>query len=338
MGNLYYKNNKHEFFRIIDSIKAISIISIIILHSLDSTIRLQFGVPFIFNQAVPFFILIASINRMYSYYRKDISFAKYKINYYQLNNICHYISKRLIIPYLLVFLLYILANYIYYGEYNYNYILFDFIGKIGYGGYFVFLFISIYLLFPLCLQIFKMFSLNVCLFVCLFVDTVFVLLPMPSIIYNILPFRYIAIVFIGIYVCESPYLKNKCVFSGLLLGVFYIFIDRYFIQIKWSGSHTLAYGYTLYVFMLISNFMKNHVKEKIIEFCGKIGKASYHILLVQIIYMNLTYKLVENSLFVKNFSEGWILIYVIFANIIICVVSGYLYYLLDMQLKKYINY
>ena len=236
-GNIYSKE--------IDCIKGVAIISVIILHSLSPEIRLKWGVPFYFNQAVPIFMMIAGYNRSLSFRRKNyIKFSTFVADHYSKYRIIDYLLLKLFVPYLAVFLGYELSKYLFLNDAgqgfvggSWTYIFSDIIGKMGYGSYFIFIFMFFYLFFPFFQWLYNKFRNRKYFWFFLFIallslDIFFSFLPMPPLLQNILIVRYIFAIILGIHLANADCLAVKKISIASSLGFFYIYFERYVTQLS----------------------------------------------------------------------------------------------------------
>jgi len=152
-------------------------------------------------------------------------------------------------------------------------------------------------------------------------------------VYRLLAFRYIFVLAIGCYL--FIYRENlgkwyKWVMF-FLLGAGYIYLVNYTSYNRvvfkyWYSTSMIAIFYIVPLFMLGLKYLKN-VKCKIIE---QLGKASYHILLVQIIYYNFFAPLVWTA--PKNIIPNDAVAMLI--NLIVCLGGGYAYFRLYEKLRQ----
>ena len=139
--------------------------------------------------------------------------------------------------------------------------------------------------------------------------------------YRLLSFRYIFIVSFGCYLFKSNCIKNVTFWIAGLLGVAYIIIFKYletnhlFINEAWAGTSVLA---VLYILPIVRIFIKNkRIHNNLLEL---LGKASYNIFLVQMVYFIASSRMYNYVSFVPLR---------IVINIIICCSIGVLFYKIE---------
>ena len=339
-------NNNLTYLPQVDLLKGFAIISVILLHTLSLDLLIITFSQFHIWQAVPFFFILMGFTSMLSFNHK-----KFKFNNNYWRNYLKGRFRRIFIPFLITFFASVLFG-IYNGEYyiGYGY----FIGVLpvsGPGNFFVtilfqYIFIApfIYLLYQISpkLMLVTFFS----------IDILFQLIAPNSSIFNNYPylysasiFRYFSAIALGFYISED-YIKNgsvkimseknKFILIGLCVSIIYLFLSRFtqqpfplFLEM-WGSQNVLSFFYPLaiIIFILNHNFIK-YAGSNIYDIVLKIGKASYHIFLVQILWFGFGLS------FVKLITEDNLLIMgpiAIFSNIICVSLIGWGFYSLHEKI------
>ena len=132
----------------------------------------------------------------------------------------------------------------------------------------------------------------------------------------------------GCYLAIGTYKRHRLIsIVSFVIGIAYICGFKYIgltpvITKYWTGTSMWA---CLYIIPLSSPLILNKAKNKYLE---TLGKASYDIFLVQMVYYNgagLMYKYVENRLLQ------------LLINIIVCVSVGLVFYYVETPLAKSVN-
>lgn len=145
--------------------------------------------------------------------------------------------------------------------------------------------------------------------------------------YRLLIFRYLLLIAMGVYVNVFGFnIKRSIEISALFLSTVYIYIvsilqvDPIVINKVWAGT---SYAVAPYLVPIISLFIikGSGFKLSILEM---IGKASYDIFLVQMVYFVTGVSFINrvlSNLYIRNT-----------INIVICVIGGLMFYCVDSKL------
>lgn len=264
----------------IDFLKAISIMFVILMHSLPVDKQMQMGRPFIFMQAVPIFMILFGYNSTGSLNRNGFT-EKYNWGYI-LRKI-----RGLLIPYTLIwisefFYFTIVDNYSV-GQLIYSY----FTGGEGTGGYFILIMVQAVFLSPILFKVIN--SYDKLGLLAIFVINV--LLESASVgvapeNYRLMITRYIFAIALGIYLAKN---KDKIKISRWVplafVSLLYIYAveynDQHFlIEHLWTSQHFPVYFWT---FLIVYFVMKVPFKNEH-PLINRIGESSYFIFLIQKVY------------------------------------------------------
>lgn len=275
----------------IDIIKAFAIVSVILLHTFDGNLLLEFGAPFHIWQAVPIFMILQGFNNGGSYKRRNYN----KIDDFKDRDFVVNKSKRLLFPFLIFFI--IQTAFLYFDTPNYfaseNHLFRLFTGGRGPGSYFVPLTIQAQLIVPFMFlaakkSVSKMlmgsFAINLAL------EVFSLAINMNEELYRILIIRFIFALALGVGLSLWGFerFKNRKFYIASLISLIYIVGVMYFnwnfiMEKYWHSQHIPGFLYPLFLIIFINSIEMNE-ENKILQKSAEIGKASYHIFLAQLLY------------------------------------------------------
>jgi peptidoglycan/LPS O-acetylase OafA/YrhL len=116
-------------------------------------------------------------------------------------------------------------------------------------------------------------------------------------------------------------IKTYQLISPQLLSVIYMYASlflnyHFFGHGYWLPQQAPAYFYTALLFLLGLNFLSNK-NGFIFKLIAELGKASWHIFLFQMLYFSIIG------------ANKWDSIYMVLINLIICVIFGCIFYLIE---------
>lgn len=310
-------------YKQIDYLKALCIISVILLHTLSiKTLYTSLAVFHIWN-AVPIFMLLMSFTSAISFNKKNLNLRElYSKNYFIKK------FKRILLPLTPVFIITLIYGII--SKASLNLGVQNFIGVMplsGPGNYYISILFQFIILSPLFYYLYKRLN-TLSLFIALIINILFELfikIAFPNIIYlySASIFRYIFLLFLGYYLYDLIKQKNSIpyfFYPGLAISIIYLFIvnnDHTFLKIFLSSWKTQLFIGNFYPFILTFIGLKylNFNSNILVE----IGKASYHIFLTQIVYfiVNISNKITLN------------ISLQLMINTVVCITIGYAFYKLD---------
>lgn len=314
--------------RTIDFIKGLCIVFVIVTHlDWEDSERLKYLFPYWIDMAVPIFMIISGYVYAKSLERKNMDSLSKAYN-------VHNIVKNIIrytIPYFFIILFEIFAVGV--GDSS-DVIQFFIRGGTGPGSYYYPIMIQFIFVFPVIYYMVKKYDFyGVCL--CVIFNAIYELLKtsymMEDACYRVLIFRYIFIISCGCYLAiKKRKIRTEWKIIVFISGFIFITMCRYgnyvpYTITKWIGTSWLASMYVVpLIFWVIR---KDKLKCRIIEI---IGKASYNIYLVQMVY------------FVKHAGVIYAIFerreYSYFCNVCMCVIFGVCFYYIEKPLtKKIIN-
>ncbi|MCM1404382.1 MAG: hypothetical protein NC133_02675 [Prevotella sp.] len=153
--------------------------------------------------------------------------------------------------------------------------------------------------------------------------------------YRLLIFRYIFLIAFGCYTAIYGFTNIKVnVISvlGAMIGLVFIILTQYakytpIIFTNWTSTCLVAAMLIIPLFNLI--VLKMPRPPKIFKPIELIGKASYNIYFVQMVYYYFVSHLVEILIGVR-----WVAFTV---NIVVCVLVGIIFYLIETPITKKVN-
>ena len=319
----------------LDIIKAFCILFVIINHDIISAgFRLKALFPFWVEMAVPMFMIISG-------YVYAASFERHGIEHISDAYTKEYLLPRFIrytVPFVLAYLVEIVAEFLtaYLGEITttvsikYLFITF-FQGGFGPGSYYYPVLLQLLLFYPVIYFIIKKHGFKGLLF-CFFLNAGFEFFQMAwgcnEEFYRMLLFRYTSVIAFGSYLwqCKDEKVHWPLTIAGFVAGVACIVSYRYFmyepkIIIYWTDTSFVA---TMYLLPIAAYLIKRvHWSFKPLE---TIGKASYNIFLVQMVYYAYCLGIVRSHI-----SSHWIQLSL---HIVVCIGVGLIFYAIEQPLTK----
>lgn len=296
----------------VDLIKGLAIISVVLVHCLPYNDAFMTLRMFTFSMALLIFMLLMGRN-MYA------SFEKH--NY--MENGFHalsYLKNRLVrflYPFIPVFVISIILGLLtnqdlYFGLYT----LVGYLPLPGPGNYFVTVLLQFIIIFPLLYLAYKRYP-WLTLIATFAISLLFELispyisaLNADAYIYYANILRYLFVITLGLWVLEAfeptkrirSNLESFIVLIGLVVGVIYMVAfgifhwEVPFFNTFWGteyptlGSYVVIVAfYPLVLYMLAYRILPSNSENKIIKFIAYVGKASYHVFLVQILFFAVFY-------------------------------------------------
>ena len=320
----------------IDVIKGFAIISVILLHSVDVKALLKTYSILHIWQAVPLFVIIMGLNA-------GMSVATKQPKLTNLYNLTYFKKKfdRIVIPFLFIFVLSIAVGFIWYwitGQYKIEFRKSNLMGVLpvsGPGNYFITLTFQSILLLPLIKYLFKwhpffaIISLVVLEVVFLIISDDLRLFSRNNYLYSAAFPRYFSAIAYGLVLSKLVFRRARAtkiilitsmalISSVYLLEMTYGYLDIPQIKEEWKAQNVLTFSYAAFIILLLFKALPDHSSNWFLSFLALMGKASYHIFLVQIVYFGL---LPDKHHLVMN--------------LIICLLLGYQFYRFEKPVKEF---
>lgn len=325
----------------IDIIKGLCIFSVIVIHTVPRELLYGALYPFHLWQAVPMFIILMGFNAVRSAERRGLSRLS---DFYNRA----YLGKqftRLVVPVLLIYALSSLLS-IWLTDtpyFGYQTLLLKF-PMTGPGNYYVSIVLQFILLFPLLYVFYKKHPVAM-IVTCFVIDIIFQLMSNNDVMMdehyymytgNIL--RYVSALALGMWITKKLDLfskRNAFIVIGFVCSFLYIWLVDYtnwqldaFPQ-RWRSQTVLSFFYPLVLVILMIKYYPSGLKGAVAKFIALLGRASYHIFLVQILYFGMD----------VPFTDKWeevssSMFFGLFVNLTICFSVGLLFYFADRKVRQ----
>lgn len=343
----------------IDILKAFAIISVLLLHSLaiiffhSDLMIFKIIIPLTIVIAVPLFFVLMGRNAGASFKRKNLNSFKsiFTNDYFKAR------FMRIVFPIIIVGIVsavcgFILGKNMYFGILT---VLGHFPFPYGYdwGNYFVSITIQFIFIFPFLYYLYTK-SPKMMLIVSFAVNLIFELFANTnqvfandSYIYRASIFRYLFVISLGLWVMDKVdsdtevskfLLKYKLVLIGLLLSVLFILLNSLlgwfvpYLQQAWQPHNLFSAFYPLIICVVGLKYLPKKASNKTWNYIAHIGKASYHIFLVQIIYFAaITPFIFDNNLLWGSMSPI-LTIVIILSNVVVSLILGLIFFSLESKL------
>lgn len=314
----------------IDVTKGICIFFIIVTHyAWQDFERLKYLFPFWIDMAVPMFMVISGFVYTKSFQKNNLSSLG---DAYTPEVILGKVM-RYSVPFTVAFIIEEIAfTLLGTAHHSIVQIVISFLnGGFGPGSYYYPIMIQFIFYFPVIYAIIYKYSfrgLLLCGFINFAYEVIKHFLGMNEGWYRLLLFRYTLLIAYGCYLATRDYKRHRIIsVFCFVVGIAYIIICKYLgivpiVTNYWTGTSLWA---CLFIIPVSAPLILNKSKNRFLE---TIGKASFDIFLVQMVYYNgaeLIYKFVESR------------VLQISINIVICVSVGILFYYIETPLTKKIN-
>ncbi len=288
----------------IDIAKGMAIVAVLLLHSLPKATLINSYAIYHIWQAVPVFMVIMGLNLGLSSSGKQVEFKDlYTRNYFRKK------ASRILQPFLLIFILSLVLGLLWLavtGENKFTFSQYTLVGVLplsGRGNYFITLLLQSVLLLPLIgywLNKKPIFT----SIVLILAEVAFLLLSKnirffdtEDYLYDAAFPRYFSAIALGYWL--SKLIKHKSLPQLILLfllaivSMVYLYLQVYqnirlpYLRAEWQTQNLLAFAYAGLLILLIFWLFPNKSENKLLQLLGVLGKASYHIFLVQVIYFGI---------------------------------------------------
>jgi peptidoglycan/LPS O-acetylase OafA/YrhL len=335
----------------VDIIKGLAIISVIILHSLSTPIKLSIGAPFYIWQAVPIFIIIAGYNGAMSCYAKGSIKLRQCYNWSMLSRRFH----RILVPFFWIWILQQIIIVAFLGQ---SPCLLDLAkslisGGQGAGTYFIPVILQHILILPALFWI-GMRSPTLLLFSALFLNLCFeavsVLSGMTEPIYKYIYARFLFAGALGVWLVVTQNRPKICIGICTFVSLIYIAAVGYFglslpfIHPSWGIQNAPSYMWPFTMILLGLTFLPSTTTGFLSMIIAGLGRASYHIFLVQMTFFwikmypvlligELPDKIASLIRLICCLSDpNSYNIIIVISNILICTLLGLIFYSLANRL------
>lgn len=344
--------NEKKHYLQIDILKGLAILAVIVLHTIPGNLVRNPLSIFTVYQAVPIFFVIMGLNAAMSFKRHNyLTLDKmYNKNYIKSR------FERLFYPFIVIFILsgvfgILLQKSLYIGILN----ILGYLPLSGPGNYFISIAFQFVFVFPLLYYLYKK-NPNLILILSFVLSFVFEMvanqipvLENNSYLYKACILRYFFIIALGIWAADNfdinnlrTILKRKFIIIGLIVSVVYMITVSVFnwnltyFQPAWQPQTVLSFFYPLVICLVGLRYLPSSA-GKISSLMGFIGKASYHIFLVQILFFGAGISMapIIGKLGLQHIYNLYLLgIMALIGNILILVMLGSLFFILENKIRK----
>ena len=326
-----------KHYQQIDVLKGMAIIAVIALHSLTKPELVQSFAIFHIWQAVPVFMIIMGLNL-------GIGSKPVKTPLSALYNKAYFTKKatRILLPFLIIFVFSLFLGKLWEAYFERDVLDLDRVVLVGVlpvsgkGNYFITLLLQSILLLPLVgycftrkpvLTTLALIALEVLFLIVSKKYNLFEGEDMEYLYSAALP-RYFSAFAYGLWLAKAirqPF-RLAILLAFLVVGataITYLYFVVYhslsipFIYNSWAMQNVVAFGYGALLILLVAYTLPSESDNLILRVFAKLGQASYHIFLVQVLYFGL----------VSDFSNLWL-------NLAICLPLGFLYFKTETPLSK----
>lgn len=204
-------------------------------------------------------------------------------------------------------------------------------GGVGMGSYYYPIMMQFIFVFPLIFCIVKKWK-EKGIIACFVINLIYELLQssydMNQECYRLLLFRYIFLISFGCFLALYEDNNKRWYILSIIVGIAFQYITQYTqyepkIIKYWTGTSCVS---ALYIIPIFAYLFRNVDSDFCIRPINEIGKASFNVFLVQMVYYqtgaNIIYSLIEN----------WMIR--VICNITICTILGYIFYMIEQPITK----
>lgn len=315
----------------LDNVKGVCILFVVITHfswNLEEIWAMFF--PFWIDMAVPIFMIISGYVYALSFSRKKVNCLvdAYNANYI----ICKIIKYT--VPYTIIFGIEIYLEEIRLKQ-NINIhgiVTLFFQGGMGPGSYYYPMLLQLVFIFPIVYFIIKKYKFGILL--CFFANFIYEVLKtcfsMSEEHYRLLIFRFIFLIGWGVHLAiGKDRIKKLWYIVAEVVGIIYIYMTCYtgYMPTYISYWPRTSFMAVLYVIPLFTFFFRRY-KNTCFKGLAAVGKASYNIFLVQMLYYRFFDEIVASP--VQN---RWIHLLI---NVILCIFCGFIFNKIEIPFSNYI--
>lgn len=314
----------------IDLIKFLSILSVVIMHSISVETQNKYLGAYTLAQAVPLFLIVYGFNFYNSASRKEMSLAEQ----YRPSHLWKKLSN-ILLPFLLVYGLE-LVIFAFEGRLTLWRVVWGFLrGGYGPGSYYVVWLFTLALLAPLLHQAVRRapkLTLVLAFLLSFLGEFLIYYYEVPNAIYRLTPLRFLLPLVLGLYYGFKRPKANGKWFLLALLSMVYILLVEYlglpsFAHPDWRSQNTLSYFYPFFIFLCLEPAEPN-LSDKAKRWVTTISRTTYHIFLIQMFYFGSGI-----SRWVELNLDKHALSY-ISTSLAICVTLGVVFYYVEKLLKR----
>ena len=341
----------------IDVLKGFCIILVLISHSISLRMRNDFFLVYFIDCAMPIFMILMAINGSLFFKKNNFFTLKelYSKSYFKNK------FNRVIIPYLFIYLIALIIRLtIFSNDINDNIRLYKgylLIG--GVGNYFIIILIQFIFFFPFiyyCYQKRKKLTIIICFIInfvfqfsfyfnCIITQDIFICYTHREVI-----LRFMSNLVLGLVIYNefkekkiiNFLMRNKFIILGFIVSSFYLTfyyiskgkINKYFFLNlpTFYNQNIFSVFLTSLIVLLVIRFLPNNSINILHKFFKYLGKTSYHIYLIQMIYFCIIMRLTDLGRYTLLSK-----LVCLFTSLVFCIILGILFYELNNYVKLKVN-
>lgn len=310
----------------------LAIVSVILLHSLPEGYLFKSGAPFHIWQAVPLFLILTGYNGANSFKKRNYDsisqFYSFEFLYSKI--------ERILYPFLVIWVFQVICYVVIDGGIGITELIKSLLtGGWGPGNYFIPIIIQATLLMPLIFLLAKrsVTTMTLVLFVIsIALEVVCLLADIPENIYRLLIVRYVFALALGVWLAmnngKTKWLASLSAVSFVYIGLVSYFGLELIMEKYWLSQHAPSYFWTLLLITIGLNTFKIKNTNIIGKWSIKIGQASYHIFLVQMVYFWAIGGRIPEDQIVLHVS----------LSLLVCLIFGLVFYEMENKLRSVIKH
>ncbi|MFD2244830.1 acyltransferase family protein [Pontibacter ruber] len=326
-----------QHYQQIDVLKGLAIVAVIALHTFTKATLIQTYAVYHIWQAVPVFLVLMGYNLGLSGAGRPVSFNHlYSRSYFQKK------GSRILQPFVIIFIVALLLGLLWLLLFDRNiytfgwYTLVGVLPVSGKGNYFITMLLQSVLLLPLVSYGFKKKPLLTGL-VLLLLEISFLLLSKniaffdkDNYLYDAALPRYFSAIALGLWLSKITQHTSIKQMQLLLLmaaaSIVYLYLVQYkgyyisYFRREWQLQNFLGFPYAALLIFTVIKLFPQQSNNILLRSIAELGKASYHIFLVQVLYFGLFPQ--EDSLL---------------QNQLLCLTLGYLFFRIELPLIGLVN-
>ena len=360
------KRDTSSFFQV-DFLKTFAIAFVIIDHSVLRVLLWGAGAELWERMSIPIFLTILGFNMGNSFARRGDQYLSelYSWEYFKRK------FWRFIFPYIILYIVSTTAGFIIYEEnftdtFNENwfleYIVYQKTLFEGPGNWFIPVLFQSILLLPL---LYKLFSVvpRLSLALCFIIEICFHLFLFAFVgelnsleaWLTEINFRYIILLYLSAIGMGFWFSRDHDLFSKKNLFVWFLFPIAVIYMVAWQffdyrleidGSgivrgdyNYFTFIYAAFIILIVMKVLPKNPKNKVSKFFTTIGRASFHIYLVQDVYFAITYSTQGSENIVNNicgisFGEPILELFLMFLNWGICISAGVFWLYIENTIRR----
>ena len=326
----------------VDILKAVCAVWVILLHTIYGNWYDKLGMVFWAQMAVPIFMMLSGYTYTSSIRKKEIVGP---IQWFSFDNMAPKI-RRILIPYSMMFIAEVILQSLTKSA-KMNSIFAFLTGGWGPGAYYIPLLFQLLLIFPILYRTYqrnamegfcKVFALSVA------VEYIFSVMSLSDLLYSRCISRYIVMIYLGIVLYEKGTIILKTLLPQMMfiLGATFVFFAGWLYKDYSAKLFNTDWFVTtapsaLYVFPIVLWFIQYEPwfqNRKLAVWCAALGRASFHIYLVQKAYFAFVYTQVLeilNQYLPNNLLSACIELIV---NMAICVIGGVIFWMISRKIEQ----